>query len=175
MLLGVLMCLVVWSTVSGINIKLKHLCPEDMFQVDQEARTPAGDHFITLSARRRRRISVPQLVATCEGVFTIQVSMQGDHLCVYPSTDDREGPAYLGQENTFLGPESDGLLYSFLTSPDSRWRAIQDICSAGGNEAPDIINSTLLKDTVTEVVEQWFEQASYSVVTLTCICSREEL
>ncbi|GFV88511.1 hypothetical protein TNCV_1243241 [Trichonephila clavipes] len=30
-LLGVLMCLVVWSTVSRINIKPKHLCPENMF------------------------------------------------------------------------------------------------------------------------------------------------
>ncbi|GFV03717.1 hypothetical protein TNCV_1876651 [Trichonephila clavipes] len=34
MLLGLLMCLVVWSTVSEINIKLKHMCPEDMFQAD---------------------------------------------------------------------------------------------------------------------------------------------
>ncbi|GFX46121.1 DDE_3 domain-containing protein [Trichonephila clavipes] len=35
-------------------------------------------------------------------------------------------------------------------SPDSHWRAIQDLCSAGGNKAPDIINPTLLKDSVTE-------------------------
>ncbi|GFU65978.1 uncharacterized protein TNCV_3458421 [Trichonephila clavipes] len=32
MLLGVSMCRVVWSTVSGTNIKPKHLYPEDMFQ-----------------------------------------------------------------------------------------------------------------------------------------------
>ncbi|GFX24228.1 paired domain-containing protein [Trichonephila clavipes] len=89
----------------------------------------------------------------CEGVFTIQVSMQDNQLCVYSSTDDREGPAYLGQENTFLRPDSDGLLYSLTMSPDSHWRAIQDDCTSGGNEAPDIINPTLLKDTVTEVVE----------------------
>ncbi|GFX50535.1 DDE_3 domain-containing protein [Trichonephila clavipes] len=100
--------------------------------------------------------------------------MQGDQLCVYPSTDDREGPAYLGQENTFTGPDSDGLLYSLQTSPDSHWRAIQNVCSAGENEAPDIIYPTLLKDTVTEVVEQWFGQGSNSVVKLTCMCSREE-
>ncbi|GFY16427.1 transposable element Tcb2 transposase [Trichonephila clavipes] len=36
MLLGILMCLVVWSTVSRINIKPKHLCPEDMFQANHE-------------------------------------------------------------------------------------------------------------------------------------------
>ncbi|GFX31412.1 DDE_3 domain-containing protein [Trichonephila clavipes] len=79
--------------------------------------------------------------------------MQGDQLYVYPSTDDREGPAYHGQENTFPGPDSDGLLYSLQTSPDSHLRAIQDVCSSGGNEALDIINPTLLKDTVTEVVK----------------------
>ncbi|GFX63865.1 DDE_3 domain-containing protein [Trichonephila clavipes] len=76
--------------------------------------------------------------------------MQFEQLCVYPSTDDREGPAYLEQENTFPGPDSDGLLYSLQTSPDSHWRAIQDVCSSGGNKAPDIINPTLFKHTVTE-------------------------
>ncbi|GFT93558.1 HTH_Tnp_Tc3_2 domain-containing protein [Trichonephila clavipes] len=43
-----------------------------------------------------------------------------------------------------------------------------------GNSALDTINPTLLKDTVIEVVESWFEQGSRSVVTLTCICSMEE-
>ncbi|GFV57946.1 DDE_3 domain-containing protein [Trichonephila clavipes] len=74
----------------------------------------------------------------------------------------------------FPGPDSDGLLYSLQTSPDSHWRAIQVVCSAGGNEVPDI-NTTLLKDTVTKVVETLFGQGSHSVVTLTCMCSREEL
>ncbi|GFX10550.1 DDE_3 domain-containing protein [Trichonephila clavipes] len=78
--------------------------------------------------------------------------MPGNQLCVYPSTADREGPAYLGQVNTFPGPDSDGLLYSLQTSSDSLWRAIQDICSSGGNEAADIINPTLLKDTIIKVV-----------------------
>ncbi|GFY04469.1 DDE_3 domain-containing protein [Trichonephila clavipes] len=31
-------------------------------------------------------------------------------------------------------------------------KTIQDVCSSGGNEAPDIINPTLLKDSVTEGV-----------------------
>ncbi|GFX75939.1 DDE_3 domain-containing protein [Trichonephila clavipes] len=78
--------------------------------------------------------------------------MQGDQLGVYPSTDDREGPTYLGQENTFPVPDSDEILYSLQTSPHSHWRTIQDGRSSGGNEAPDIINPTLL-DTVTGVVE----------------------
>ncbi|GFV88510.1 DDE_3 domain-containing protein [Trichonephila clavipes] len=76
--------------------------------------------------------------------------MQGDQLYEYASTDDREGPTYLGQENTFPGPDSDGFLYSLQTSPDSYWRATQDVCSSGGNEASDVINPTLLKDTVTK-------------------------
>ncbi|GFU64243.1 transposable element Tcb2 transposase [Trichonephila clavipes] len=50
------------STVSGINIKPKPLCPEDVLGRSR-AITPAGDRFIALSARRRRKISVPQLVA----------------------------------------------------------------------------------------------------------------
>ncbi|GFT83108.1 uncharacterized protein TNCV_629331 [Trichonephila clavipes] len=54
-----------------------------------------------------------------KGVFTILVSMQGDQLHVYPSTDDREEPAYLGQENTFPGTDNDGLLHSLQASPDS--------------------------------------------------------
>ncbi|GBM79362.1 hypothetical protein AVEN_236089-1 [Araneus ventricosus] len=95
--------------------------------------TPAEDSFLALSARRRRRSStVPQLVADHllrrEDAFTMQVSMQGDQLCVSPSTDDREIPAYVGQENKFPGPDSNGLLYSSPTSPDSRWRAIQGVC-----------------------------------------------
>ncbi|GFU15763.1 transposable element Tcb2 transposase [Trichonephila clavipes] len=61
------------------------------------------------------------------------------------------------------------------TSPDSQWRAIQNVCSSGGNEAPNIINPTLLKDIVIEVVEQGFGQESPSVVALTCLSSREEL
>ncbi|GFX82978.1 uncharacterized protein TNCV_4938481 [Trichonephila clavipes] len=48
----------------------------------------------------------------CEGTFTIQVPMQRKQLCLYPSRDDREEPVYLGQENTFPGPDSDELLYS---------------------------------------------------------------
>ncbi|GFV44400.1 DDE_3 domain-containing protein [Trichonephila clavipes] len=79
--------------------------------------------------------------------------MQGDQLCVYPSTDDREGPTYLEQGNTFPGPDSNGLLYSLQMRPDSQWKANQEVCSSGGNEAPDIINPTLLKDKVTKMVE----------------------
>ncbi|GFT74928.1 HTH_Tnp_Tc3_2 domain-containing protein [Trichonephila clavipes] len=69
-------------TVSGINIKPKHLSVSRKYVTGRpRATTLAGDRFITLPARRRRKISVPQLVADhlsgeeyslvqCEGIFT---------------------------------------------------------------------------------------------------------
>ncbi|GFX84875.1 paired domain-containing protein [Trichonephila clavipes] len=128
--------------------------------------TPAGDRFIAVSARRRRWISVPQLVAdhsvaSGRRIFASTVRMRlhnsglyarRSQLCVYPSTDVIEGLAYLGQENTFPGPNSDGLLYS---TDESRFTLESDSgrLLSGGNEAPDIINLILLKDKATEVVE----------------------
>ncbi|GFV06521.1 transposable element Tcb2 transposase [Trichonephila clavipes] len=53
--------------------------------------------------------------------------MQGDQLRVHLSTDDREGPAYLGQENTFSRTDRDKFLYSLQTSSDLHWRAIEDL------------------------------------------------
>ncbi|GFX93068.1 hypothetical protein TNCV_140121 [Trichonephila clavipes] len=58
--------------------------------------------------------------------------MKGDQLCVYPSTDDKKGPAYLGQEIIFIGADSDGLLHPLQTSQNSHWRAIRDVYSSGG-------------------------------------------
>ncbi|GFT81456.1 DDE_3 domain-containing protein [Trichonephila clavipes] len=71
--------------------------------------------------------------------------MQGDQSRVYPSADNREERACLGQENTFPGPDIDWLLHSLQTSPDSHWRAIHDNWSSGGNKAPDTINPTLFE------------------------------
>ncbi|GFX99622.1 transposable element Tc3 transposase [Trichonephila clavipes] len=95
------------------------------------ATTPAEDRFLALSARRRRTTTVPQLVADhfqasgkespllrCEIVFTMQVCMQEDQLCAFPSTDDSEGTTYAGQENMFLGRSNNGLLCCSQTSPD---------------------------------------------------------
>ncbi|GBN73300.1 hypothetical protein AVEN_128600-1 [Araneus ventricosus] len=90
---------------------------------------------------RRRSTTVPQLVAdhfVASGrrisATTVRRCLQNTGLyarrpvaCV-PSTDDKEGPAYVGQENTFPGPDSNELLCSSQTSPDSHWRAIQGVC-----------------------------------------------
>ncbi|GBM11099.1 hypothetical protein AVEN_242985-1 [Araneus ventricosus] len=102
--------------------------------------TPAEDCFQALSAGRRRRTTVPQLIAdhfVASGrrisATTVRIRLHNAGLyarrpVVFSSTDDREGPAYVGQENTFPVPNSNGLLYSSQTSPDSHWRAIQGVC-----------------------------------------------
>ncbi|GBM39362.1 hypothetical protein AVEN_119029-1, partial [Araneus ventricosus] len=124
--------------------------------------TPAEDRFLALCAAAR-----------CRPLFSIREK----NLCYYrrrlhnaglyarrsamsPSTDDREAPAYVGQENTFTVPDSNGLLYSSQTSSDSHCRAIQGVCLSGGINVPDITNPPFLKGTVTEVVESWFGQGS---------------
>ncbi|GBO28525.1 hypothetical protein AVEN_250651-1 [Araneus ventricosus] len=141
MLLDVSMCLVVWSNDSGININPKILCPEDMFQTDHKVTAPAEDRFLALSARRRRRITVPQLVAdhfVASGrripATTVRRKLHNAGLyarrpvvCV-PLDGQEEGLAYVRQENTFPRPDRNGFLYSSQTSPDSHWRAIQDVC-----------------------------------------------
>ncbi|GFS65145.1 hypothetical protein TNCV_204431 [Trichonephila clavipes] len=156
-----------WSTVSGINCKPKYLFPENMFQATHELQHLQETVLSPFRPERKERsLCCNSLKITLlqqgekytflqfEGVFTIQVSMQGDRLCVYPSTEDIERPAYPEQENKFSGPDSDGLLYSEQTSPDSHWgvTSARDVCSSEGNEAPHM-NPKLLKDTVTKVVE----------------------
>ncbi|GFW92363.1 paired domain-containing protein [Trichonephila clavipes] len=104
------------------------------------ATTPAEDRFLALSARRRRTTTVPQLVAdhfqasgrrisatTVRNRLTMQVCMQEDQLCAFPSTDDSEGTAYAGQENMFLGHSNNGLLCGSQTSPDLQWRVIHGV------------------------------------------------
>ncbi|GBN36915.1 hypothetical protein AVEN_87529-1 [Araneus ventricosus] len=103
--------------------------------------TPAEDRFLALSTRRRRSTTVPQLVvdhfvASERRIAATTVrrrlpqcrSLCKATSCVSPSTDGREGPVYVRQENTFPGPDSNGLLYSSQTSPYSHWRAIQGVC-----------------------------------------------
>ncbi|GFY05741.1 transposable element Tcb2 transposase [Trichonephila clavipes] len=110
------------------------------------ATTPAEDRFLALSARRRRTTTVPQLVAdhfqasgrrisaTTVNRLQMQVCMQEDQLCAFPSTDDSEGTAYAGQENMFLGRSNNGLLCCSQTSPDLQWRVIQGAgISLGGH------------------------------------------
>ncbi|GFX71662.1 uncharacterized protein TNCV_2696501 [Trichonephila clavipes] len=142
--------------------------------------------FSALSARREEPLLCRSSLQTtfkhqeeespllrCEIVFTMQVCMQEDQLCAFPSTDDSEGTAYAGQENMFLGRSNNGLLCCSETSPDFTMESDSGRLLIWRNSA-NTINPTLLKDTVIEVVESWFGQGSRSVVTLTCMCSMEE-
>ncbi|GFX94948.1 uncharacterized protein TNCV_3045801 [Trichonephila clavipes] len=101
------------------------------------ATTPAEDRFLALSARREEPLLCRSSLQTtfkhqeeespllrCEIVFTMQVCIQEDQLCVFPSTDDSEGTAYAGQENMFLGRSNNGLLCCL---PDLQWRVIQGV------------------------------------------------
>ncbi|GFW81178.1 hypothetical protein TNCV_4805461 [Trichonephila clavipes] len=77
-----------------------------------------------------------------EIVFTMQVCMQEDQLCAFPSTDDSEGTAYAGQADTcFIGRSNNGGFVLFRRNPD-----LQEVIRAsisGGNSALTI-NPTLL-------------------------------
>ncbi|GFW22421.1 DDE_3 domain-containing protein [Trichonephila clavipes] len=90
------------------------------------------------SSQRRTRFFRLSLALV---LSTMQVCMQEDQLCAFPSTDDSEGTADAGQENMFLGRSNNGLLCCSQTSPDLQWR------------------------TQVEVVESWFGQGSRSVAT----------
>ncbi|GFV86228.1 paired domain-containing protein [Trichonephila clavipes] len=83
-----------------------------LVQADHELQHLQKTVFLALSARRRTT-TVPQLVADhfqasgrripllrCEIVFTMQVNMQEDQLCAFPSADDSGRTAYAGQEIT---------------------------------------------------------------------------
>ncbi|GFU84707.1 HTH_Tnp_Tc3_2 domain-containing protein [Trichonephila clavipes] len=123
---------------------------------------------------RRRKISVPQLVADPSVASGRRISPGTVRRRLYNSGLCARRPVVCVPLDRRL---------SWQENARQRWasvffthrREIQDVCSAGGNEAPDIINPTLLKDSVTEGVEQWFRQGSHSVVTLICMCSRKEL
>ncbi|GFW93012.1 paired domain-containing protein [Trichonephila clavipes] len=104
------------------------------------ATTPAEDRFLALSARREEPLLCRSSLQTtfkhqeeesryygAKIVFTMQVCMQEDQLCAFPSTDDSEGTAYAGQENMFLGRNNNGLLCCSQTSPDLQWRVIQGV------------------------------------------------
>ncbi|GFU25025.1 uncharacterized protein TNCV_4376001 [Trichonephila clavipes] len=141
MLLDVSMCLVVLFSDFGINTNPKILCPEDLFQADHRATTPAEDRFSSsfgtkeknhycAAARCRPLSSIRKKNLRYYGAKSssqCEVCMQEDQLCAFPSTDDSEGTAYAGQENMFLGRSNNGLLCCSQTSPDLQWRVIQGV------------------------------------------------
>ncbi|GFU68362.1 uncharacterized protein TNCV_1719911 [Trichonephila clavipes] len=63
----------------------------------------------------------------CEIVFTMQVCMQEDQLCVPLNGRQRRNRLCWAGENMFLGRSNNGLLCCSQTSPDLQWRVIQGV------------------------------------------------
>ncbi|GFX43207.1 HTH_Tnp_Tc3_2 domain-containing protein [Trichonephila clavipes] len=151
------------------------------------ATTPAEDRFLALSARRRRTTTVPQLVADhfqASGrrisATTVRNRLHNAGLyarrpvvCVPLNGRQRRNRLCWAREHVSWTQQQ---WASVLFTDESRFTMESD---SGRllilrNSALDTINPTLLKDTVTEVVESWFGQGSRSVATVTCMCSMEE-
>ncbi|GBN07153.1 hypothetical protein AVEN_149612-1 [Araneus ventricosus] len=82
MLLGVSMCLAVWSNDSGININPKILCPEDMFQADYELQLLQKTVFSSFgpkekkhycAATRRSQLVADHFVASGRRIYATTV------------------------------------------------------------------------------------------------------
>ncbi|GFW58458.1 HTH_Tnp_Tc3_2 domain-containing protein [Trichonephila clavipes] len=151
------------------------------------ATTPAEDHFLALSARRRRTTTVPQLVADhfqASGrrisATTVRNRLHNAGLyarrpvvCVSLNGRQRRNRLCWAREHVSWTQQQ---WTSVLFTDESRFTMESDSghLLIWRNSALDTINPTLLKDTVIEVVESWFGQGSRSVATLTCMCSMEE-
>ncbi|GFW12814.1 hypothetical protein TNCV_3885241 [Trichonephila clavipes] len=139
MLIDASMCLVVLFSDFGINTNPKILCQKTCSgrpRATTPARRPFSSSFGTKEEPLLCRSSLQTTfkhqeeespLLRCEIVFTMQVCMQEDQLCAFPSTDDSEGTANAGQENMFLGRSNNGLLCCSQTSPDLQWRVIQGV------------------------------------------------
>ncbi|GFV22166.1 transposable element Tcb2 transposase, partial [Trichonephila clavipes] len=141
------------------------------------------------SLAREKATTVPQLVAghfhirekysatTVRNRFTMQVRMQEDQLCAFPSTDDSEGiPLMLGKRTCFLTHAATmGLLYCSQTSPDLQWESDSRRLCLEWNSALDTINPTLFER---HSYRGWWNplvwQGSRSVATLELHTSMEE-
>ncbi|GFT53015.1 HTH_Tnp_Tc3_2 domain-containing protein [Trichonephila clavipes] len=152
------------------------------------ATTPAEDRFLALSAQRRRTTTVPQLVADhfqASGrrisATTVRNRLQNAGLyarrpvvCVPLNERQRRNCLCWAREHvSWTQQQWASVLFTdesrFTMESDSGRLLIWREQHTRYHQSP-----TLLKDTVIEVVESWFGQASRSVATLTCMCSMEE-
>ncbi|GFV97168.1 HTH_Tnp_Tc3_2 domain-containing protein [Trichonephila clavipes] len=151
------------------------------------ATTPAEDRFLALSARRRRTTTVPQLVAEPLSSIrkknlryygakssSMQVCMQEDQLCAFPSTDDSEGTAYAGQENMFLGRSNNGLLCCSQTSPRFTMESDSGRLLIWREQRTRYHQSNTVERHSYRGGGILVWAGSRSVATLTCMCSMEE-
>lgn len=101
--------------------------------------------------------------------------MQGDQLRVSPSIVDREGPAYVRQENIFPRSDSNSFLYSSQTSPDSNWRRNSGRLLIWREQHTSYHQSNTVETLGIKMVESRFGYGSHSVVILAGTCSMKEL
>ncbi|GFW03022.1 uncharacterized protein TNCV_156421 [Trichonephila clavipes] len=96
----------------GINTNPKILCPEDLFQADHELQhlqkklfgTKEKNHYCA-AARCRPLSSIRKKespLLRCEIVFTMQVCMQEEVVCVPPQRTTAKEPLMLGKRTCFL-------------------------------------------------------------------------
>ncbi|GFT51745.1 transposable element Tcb2 transposase [Trichonephila clavipes] len=150
-------CLVVLFSDFGINTNPKILvCRRTCFGRPR-ATTPAEDHFLALSARRRRTTTVPQLVADPfkhqeeeSPLLRCEMSEQCRSVCKKPVVCV---PLNGRQRRNRL----------CWTRKHVSWTQQPISFCAVHDDSP--------RFTMHKVVESWFGQGSRSVATLTCICS----
>ncbi|GFU78730.1 transposable element Tcb2 transposase [Trichonephila clavipes] len=111
---------------------------EDLFQADHELQHTAEDRFLALSARRREPLLCRSSLQTafkhqeeespllrCEIVFTMQVCMQEDQLCVRsPQRTTAKEPLMLGKRTCFLDAATMG--FCKLFTDESRFTMESD-------------------------------------------------
>lgn len=148
------MCLEFWFSCSWFKINPMIPSPEDIFQVDEELHTGSrtfsscvlvsgAAHFMIFCTAKERNVRYcgAKMPSECRNLYKITRSVHPSISC------DRRVSVYVEQAKTFPESDSNGLLYY------SHWRAIKGVNWFIGSNAPDTINSALLKHTVTEVVK----------------------
>ncbi|GFX34563.1 uncharacterized protein TNCV_3658011 [Trichonephila clavipes] len=165
MLLDVSMCLVVLFSDFGINTNPKILCQKTCSRPTTSyntCRRPFSSSFGTKGEEpllcrswlqttfKHQEEESPLL--RCEIIFTMQVCMQEDQLCAFPSTDDSEGTACWAREHVSWTQQQ---WASVLFTDESRFTMESDSgrLLIWREQRTRYHQSTLLKDTVIEVVE----------------------
>ncbi|GFY27665.1 HTH_Tnp_Tc3_2 domain-containing protein [Trichonephila clavipes] len=175
------------STTTLGSIPIRRFCVRRPVPGRPRATTPAEDRFLALSARRRRTTTVPQLVADRFQASGRRISATTGRnrlhnaglyarrpvVCVPLNGRQRRNRLCWAREHVSWTQKQ---WASVLFTDESRFTMESDSgrLLIWREQRTRYHQSTLLKDTVIEVVESWFGQGSRSLATLTCMCSMEE-
>ncbi|GFU94179.1 transposable element Tcb2 transposase [Trichonephila clavipes] len=148
---------------------------------------PAEDRFLALSARRKNHYCAAARcrplfkhqeeespLLRCEIVFTMQVCMQEDQLCAFPSTDDSEGTAYAGKRTCFLDAATMGFCAVHRRVPDLQWSDSGRLLIWRDSALDTHQSNTVERHSY----RRWWNPGFWAGIslggTLTCMCSMEE-